>query len=45
MTEFSRVQFGSFDGGEDDEHSGDGFITISTILAKKDAFFLGNRTI
>ena len=35
-----EMEYGLFDGGEDDEHSGIGFVEISKILATQDTFFV-----
>ena len=36
-----EMEFGSLDGGDDDEHSVVGFVEISKLVGKLDAFFFG----
>ena len=36
-----QVEFCSFDGGEDGEHNGVGFVELSTRFAAHDDFFYG----
>ena len=35
------MKFGPFDGRDDGEYSGVGFVEISTIFAMQDSFFFG----
>ena len=38
---YRKMEFGSVNGEEDDEHNGLGFVGVSGIFARQNTFFLG----